>query len=247
MELSKTRASTGLLFTDAAARTTSPTEEVDAAFIEVDDLILVPAGSSPPIDGVISEKSSSTSFDESALTGEARPVLKKPGDAVYAGTINAGPAAATVRVTSVVGHSMVDGIADAVRDAMGKKAGIERLADQMTAYFVPIIVAIALLTLAIWLLRGYAGDLPVEWLSDQRQGSWALFAIEFAVAVLVVACPCGARTSCNPFRWPCPRFAQGSASLRLPPSSSASASPLRTVSCPTAAARPSKPILASTP
>lgn len=87
---------------------------------------------------------------------------------------------------------MVDGIATAVRDAMSRKAGIERLADQITAYFVPAVVGIACFTLVVWLLRGYLGDLPSDWLADRREGSWALFAVEFAVAVLVVACPCGA-------------------------------------------------------
>jgi P-type E1-E2 ATPase len=193
-ELNRATATTGFLFTASEGATSALTEEVDAAFLEIGDLLLVAAGSSPPLDGILADDSTPALFDDSMLTGEARPVLKQPGDAVYAGTINSGPAAARLRLTSHLGGSMVDGIASAVREAMGKKAGIERIADTVTAYFVPAIVGIACLTLGVWLLRGYTGGLPAEWLSEQQrgQGGWALFGIEFAVAVLVVACPCGA-------------------------------------------------------
>lgn len=192
-ELNRTKASTGMLVSPADDSSNARVEEVDAVFVEVGEQLLVPTGSSPPLDGTLIKDSSPTSFDESALTGESRPVLKQSGDNVFAGTINAGPTAATLHVTSSLGSSMVDSIANAVRDAMGKKAGVERIADVVTAYFVPAIVGIACFTLAVWLLRGDIGDLPREWLGDQtRPGGWALFAIEFAVAVLVVACPCGA-------------------------------------------------------
>ena len=67
---------------------------------------------------------------------------------------------------------------------MTRKAGIERIADLITGYFVPLIVAVAGLTFGVWILRGYAGALPADWL--EPGGSWALFAIQFTVAVLVV-------------------------------------------------------------
>ncbi|KAF8583042.1 heavy metal translocatin [Ramaria rubella] len=185
--LSSTKPSTGLLYSMTASSTTS--EQVD--FLEVGDVLLVPAGASPPLDAVLLSSSPKTTFDESSLTGEARPVLKGPGDEVFAGTMNAGPAAAVVTVTHEVGRTMLDGIVGVVRDAMGKKAGIERIADIVTGYFVPFVVAVAALTFGIWTLRGYLGSLPAEWADSQRGGSWALFAVQFGVAVLVVACPCG--------------------------------------------------------
>lgn len=192
-ELNRSKASTGLLLAHSEGQSASKTEEVDIAFLEVGDLVLIPAGSAPPLDGILIDDSTPTSFDESTLTGESRPVLKQPGDAIYSGTVNAGPAAARIRITSSLGNSMIDCIASAVRNAMSKKAGIERVADTVTAFFVPAITGIACLTLGIWVLRGYIGNLPSEWLNgQQRPGGWALFAIEFAVAVLVVACPCGA-------------------------------------------------------
>jgi P-type Cu+ transporter len=176
-----------LLYSTDTSTVTS--EAVD--FLEVRDVLLVPAGDSPPLDAVLADSSPKTTFDESSLTGEARPVLKAPGDEVFAGTTNAGPAAAVVTVTNDVGHTMLDGIVGVVQDAMGKKAGIERIANTITGYFVPFVVFIASLTFIVWSLRGYLGDLPSEWIDSRRGGGWALFAIQFGVAVLVVACPCG--------------------------------------------------------
>ena len=155
------------------------------------DILLVPAGASPPLDAILGSTSPKTTFDESSLTGEARPVLKVPGDEVFAGTTNAGPAAAVVTITKDVGHTMLDGIVGAVQDAMGKKAGIERIADTVTGYMVPFVVFVACVTFTVWSLRGYLGGLPSEWMDTHRGGGWALFAIQFGVAVLVVACPCG--------------------------------------------------------
>jgi Cu+-exporting ATPase len=125
------------------------------------------------------DHSPSTNFNESSLTGEARPVLKSPGDGVYAGTTNAGPSAIRVRVTSR--ETVLDGIVTVVRDAMGKKAGLERIAEKITGYFVPVIVAMACLTFVIWTIRGYAGDLPEDYLDGEvsRKGGWALFAVSF--------------------------------------------------------------------
>jgi len=166
------------------------TEEVEAPFLEIGDCLLIPVGDSPPVDGEISDNSSGTTFDEASLTGESRPVSKKPGDKVFAGTINSGPASAIMRVTHRDGDTVIDSIVKGVRDAMSKKAGIERIADSVTAIFVPVVVGIACFTLVVWILRGFTGDLPQEWLDDQR-GGWILFALQFSIASLVVACPCG--------------------------------------------------------
>lgn len=152
---------------------------------------MVPVGSAAPLDGVLTEDSSLTAFDEASLTGESRPVGKKAGDTIYGATINAGPGAAVLKITNGDGETVIDSITLGVRNAMGKKASLERLADSITAIFVPVIVGIAVTTLLIWIVRGYSGNLPLEWLMDQERGGWLLFSIQFAVAVLVVACPCG--------------------------------------------------------
>lgn len=160
--------------------------------ISVGDVLLIQSGSAVPLDSILLPTSSSSNFDESSLTGESLPVLKSPSDTIFAGSTNLGPSAVIVRVTKGSGETMIDGIVEVVRDAMSRKASIERLADTITGYFVPAIVGIALFTFSVWIIRGYSGNLPKEWLDEQGDGaSWTLFAVQFAVAVLVVSCPCG--------------------------------------------------------
>lgn len=162
------------------------TSTVPVDFLEMGDTLLIPPGSSVPLDSILLPHSPSSSFDESSLTGESLPLLKSPSSEIYAGSTNLGPAAVIVQVVTGPGETMMDGIVGAVREAMGRKASIERFADRITGYFVPAIVAIAGLTFGVWIVRGYSGSLPAEWLDERGQGGWALFAVQFAVAVLVV-------------------------------------------------------------
>ncbi|KAK4699686.1 hypothetical protein P7C70_g6571, partial [Phenoliferia sp. Uapishka_3] len=177
---------------DAQPTTSSSPSDSNKAtpvdFLEVGDTLIIPSGSSVPLDSILLPNSPSSTFDESSLTGESAPILKSPTDSVYSGSTNLGPSAVLVRVTSHAGETMLDTIVRAVGDAMAKKAGIERLADVLTGFFVPIIVGIAGITFGVWILRGYMGGLEESW---KDGGSWALFAVQFTVAVLVVACPCG--------------------------------------------------------
>lgn len=181
--LGKMKPVTGLLYKQNDLTGEGGTELVEASFIEVGDILLIPSGSAVPLDSTLLPMSSSSSFDESSLTGESMPVLKQSEDFVFAGSTNLGPSAVIVRVEKHSGETMIDGIVDVVRDAMSKKASIEKLADTITGYFVPAIVFIALFTFIIWIVEGYSGALPVEWLPEQG-GSWTLFAVQFAVAVL---------------------------------------------------------------
>ena len=161
------------------------TERIDANLLEVGDIVMVPHGSSPPADGTILE--SSTIFNESSLTGEARAVAKHKDDRVFAGAINIGDAI-TIRVTNVGGSSMLDQIVAVVREGQTKRAPVERVVDIVTGYFVPVITALAIITFVIWLSLGKT--LSHNYLG-QRQGGWAFWSLEFAIAVFVVACPCG--------------------------------------------------------
>lgn len=171
-----------------AARQSS--EEISVDLLEINDLILVTANSHPAADCVV--HSGSTTFDESPLTGESRPVSKVAGDTVFTGTRNlASPIVG--RVTAIGdsnGGTLLDGIIRMVRDAQTKKAPVEKIADTVTGYFVPGIVFVALLTFIIWVSFAEGGVLPLDWL-DTTEGGWPIWALEFAVAVVVVACPCG--------------------------------------------------------
>jgi Cu+-exporting ATPase len=141
------------------------------ADVVVGDRLVVRAGESVPVDGVVREGQSSV--DESMLSGESRPVVKAPRARVHAGTLNQ-EGLLVVEATGVGDATLLAGIVRLVAEAQGSKAPIQRLADQVSGVFVPIVIAIALATFALaW------------WLG--RDGTQALID---AVAVLVIACPC---------------------------------------------------------
>src|SRR5262249_930205 len=141
-----------------------------------------------PTDGLIDQKGTFL-FDESSLTGESKPVKKMHGEEVYTGSVNVSDPV-RIKVTEVGGTSMLDQIVNVVREGQAKRAPIERVADILKGYFVPVITLIAILTWVIWLGLGQSGRLPHAWL-DVSQGGWPFWSIEFAIAVFVVACPCG--------------------------------------------------------
>jgi len=145
--------------------------DVPVASLAVGDVVRVRAGEPLPVDGRVREGSSHV--DESMLTGESVPVAKGPGDTVAAATVN-GLGALTVVATGVGKDTVHARIVAMVRDAMGSRAPVERLADRVSRVFVPVVIVLALLTLAAWIVAGH----PVG------------HALLPAVAVLVIACPC---------------------------------------------------------
>ena len=179
--LSKLRPTEALLMEDGLQRT--PVDQ-----LEVGDVVRIPHGQSPPTDGVI-EEDGNYLFDESSLTGESMPVKKSIGSTIYTGTVNVSEPV-QFRVTEIGGTSMLDQIIEVVRQGQSKRAPIERLADILTGYFVPVITLLAVLTWLIWMGLGLTDKLPSTWL-DVRRGGWAFWSLEFAIAVFVVACPCG--------------------------------------------------------
>lgn len=160
-------------------------QTVDADLLDIGDTIHVAHGDSPPCDGEVA--SGDTKFDESSLTGESRLIKKTVGDGVFAGTVNKG-SPIKVRVTGVTGQSMLDQIVSVVREGQTKRAPMEKIADVLTAYFVPAITVIAILTWLLWFVLGSTGVIPEHYLDGS---SWIVFSIRFAIAVFVVACPCG--------------------------------------------------------
>ncbi len=139
--------------------------------VGVGDIVLVKNAESIPVDGVVVEGSSAV--DESMLTGESLPVEKKVQDHVYAATLNQ-DGVIQVRATSVGSKTQLEQIIRIVSAAQGSKAPIQRLADKISSVFVPVVVAISILTFfATWLI---SGDLQAAFIA--------------AVSVLVIACPC---------------------------------------------------------
>lgn len=160
---------------------------VPVDLLDFGDEVKVLYGSSPPSDGVIT--SGDSTFDESSLTGESKLVPKTCGDEVYSGTINKGKPV-SVRLSSVSGSSILDQIVKVVREGQTRRAPIERVADVITGHFVPLVVLFAVSTWIVWLSLGLSGSLPKDYLNIST-GSWSLWSLQFAIAVFVIACPCG--------------------------------------------------------
>jgi Cu+-exporting ATPase len=141
--------------------------------VEVDDLLVVHPGEKVPVDGEIIEGSSS--IDESMVTGESIPIDKKVGDKVIGATINKS-GSFTMRATKVGKATILSQIIKLVENAQGSKAPIQRLADTVSGFFVPIVMIIAVLTFIVWFIFGPQPSLT--------------FALINMVAVLIIACPC---------------------------------------------------------
>ncbi|EWY79734.1 hypothetical protein FOYG_17129 [Fusarium oxysporum NRRL 32931] len=155
--------------------------------VDAGDVIRVVHGGSPPWDGTVIQ--GETEFAESSLTGESRPIKKRLGDPIYAGTVNKG-GPISVKITGAAGDSLLDQIIKVVREGQARRAPMERTADTITGYFVPIVTLIAILTWIIWLSLGTSGRLPGSYL-DISVGGWPFWSLQFAIAVFVIACPCG--------------------------------------------------------
>jgi len=154
--------------------------EVPVDDVRVGDVVLVKPGEKIPVDGVVVEGRSA--IDESMLTGESLPVEKKSGDPVIGATLNK-LGLLKFEATKVGKETALAQIIKLVEDAQGSKAPIQKLADQVSAVFVPIVIGIAALTFAGWYFLGPA--LPIN--SDINNFTRALI---YMVAVLVIACPC---------------------------------------------------------
>ncbi|KAF9221949.1 heavy metal translocatin [Gyrodon lividus] len=163
-------------------------EKISVDLLEVGDIVRVLNGATPPSDGTI-VSGAETSFDESSLTGEAKLIKKKVGDQVFLGTINKAKAV-EIRVDAIGGVTMLDHIVQIVREGQTRRAPIERVADAVTGIFVPIVTLLAIITWVVWLALGFGGGIPRDYL-DIEVGGWVVWSLEFAIAVFVVACPCG--------------------------------------------------------
>lgn len=139
----------------------------------IGDIIRVRPGEKIPVDGVIAEGESS--IDESMLTGESIPVDKAKGDTVVGATMNK-TGTFTYNATKIGSDTMLAQIIKLVEEAQGSKAPIQRLADLVSSYFVPIVIMLAFFTFGIWYVLG-------------GQSAF-LFALLNTVAVLIIACPC---------------------------------------------------------
>jgi P-type Cu+ transporter len=161
--------------TARVVRGQGPGEDVDVPVeeVEVGDLLLVRPGEKVPVDGVV--LAGESAVDESMITGESIPVSKREGDEVIGATVNK-TGSFRFRATKVGSETALAQIIRMVEQAQGSKAPIQRLADRISAIFVPVVILIATMTFFVWL-----------WLGPEPAFTHAL--LNF-VAVLIIACPC---------------------------------------------------------
>jgi Cu+-exporting ATPase len=157
------------------ARVLRSDEEVDVPVeeVRVGDVVVVRPGEKVPVDGVV--VSGESAVDESMITGESIPVIKREGDEVIGATMNAS-GSFRFEATKVGEETALHQIMRMVEEAQGSKAPIQRLADRISAVFVPAVIGVAAVTFAVWLVFGPEPALT--------------FALLNTVAVLIIACPC---------------------------------------------------------
>ena len=141
--------------------------------VEQNDVVMVRPGETIPLDGKIT--AGKATVDESTITGESLPVAKGPGDEVFAGTTNQ-KGAFRFAVSAADSDTLLDQIIATVKKAQSSKAPAQRLADQISAYFVPVVILLSILTFVFW------------WFSGVQNASE--LALLTALSVLVIACPC---------------------------------------------------------
>jgi Cu+-exporting ATPase len=148
-------------------------EDVALDRVQVGDKLRVRPGEKVPVDGVVLEGTSSV--DESMVTGESIPVEKQPGDRLVGATVN-GTGGLVMRAEKVGADTLLSRIVAMVAEAQRSRAPIQKLADQVAAWFVPIVIVVAIATFVVWSVAG----------ADPKMA----LAIVNAVAVLIIACPC---------------------------------------------------------
>ena len=153
--------------------------EIAAADLMPGDVVIVRPGERIPVDGHILDGQSAV--DESMLTGEPLPKDKRPGDRVFAGTLNT-TGSFRMRATDVGEKTVLAGIVRLVQEAQERKAQVERLADRVAGVFVPVVLVIAVAAGSGWLLVGLV--------RSQSVGPALPSALEALVSVLIIACPC---------------------------------------------------------
>ncbi|QJB32078.1 copper-translocating P-type ATPase [Chitinophaga oryzae] len=158
-----------VLLVDAAGNT----REVPISTVKVSDILLVKPGEKIPVDGTVTAGDSYV--DESMITGEPVPVLKKEGEAVFAGTINQ-KGSFRFKADKVGADTLLAHIIKMVQEAQGSKAPVQKLVDKIAGIFVPVVIGIAILTFITWMVFG--GDNAFT------------HALLTSVTVLVIACPC---------------------------------------------------------
>ncbi|KAI9071140.1 hypothetical protein K1719_046890 [Acacia pycnantha] len=160
-------------------------EEIDSRLIQKNDLIKIIPGAKVASDGFVVWGQSHV--NESMITGEARPVAKRKGDPVIGGTVNEN-GVLHVRATRVGSESALSQIVRLVESAQLAKAPVQKFADRISKFFVPLVILISFTTFLAWFLAGRFHAYPKSWIPSSMD-SFEL-ALQFGISVMVIACPC---------------------------------------------------------
>lgn len=160
-------------------------EEISTQLIQRNDVFKIIPGSKVPVDGIVITGQSHV--NESMITGEATPVAKRPGDKVIGGTMNEN-GCLLVKATHVGSETALSQIVQLVEAAQLARAPVQKLADQISRFFVPTVVVAAFFTWLGWFILGLIGLYPTWWIPKAMDGFE--LALQFGISVLVVACPC---------------------------------------------------------
>ncbi|XP_012089975.1 copper-transporting ATPase HMA4 isoform X2 [Jatropha curcas] len=159
--------------------------EISTELIQRNDILKIVPGAKVPVDGIVIDGQSHV--NESMITGEAMPIPKKPGDKVIGGTMNEN-GCLLVKATHVGSETALSQIVQLVEAAQLARAPVQKLADQISKFFVPAVVIAAFITWLGWFIPGEAGLYPRHWV-PKGMDRFEL-ALQFGISVLVVACPC---------------------------------------------------------
>eukprot|EP00958_Prasinococcus_capsulatus_P003786 scaffold346_cov387-Prasinococcus_capsulatus_cf.AAC.29 len=159
-------------------------EQIQTALLAEGDTVRVVSGERVPCDGTVI--SGTTQIDESMVTGESVPVVKEAGHTVVAGTVNVSNTI-VLRVDATGENTFLSKMAALVEEAQMSKAPIQVFADTISAYFVPFVLLVAMVSFTVWISLAATDSVPHSWVEDEGV---FLFAFLFFISVLVIACPC---------------------------------------------------------
>jgi Cu+-exporting ATPase len=166
----------------AAIEKVIPTE-----LIEVGDVVILRPGDKIPADGTVTRGESFV--DESMVTGEAMPIFKKKGSVLMAGTVN-GAGKIDLKVTRAGKDTQLSQIVTLVQEAQTSRAPIQRMADLVAGYFVPVIILLGLITFVGWMILSHTLPNPPRIFVDDQSGGKFMVCLKLCISVIVFACPC---------------------------------------------------------
>lgn len=171
----------------AAASKSAGERMIPTELIQVGDIVILRPGDKVPADGTVTRGESY--IDESMVTGEAMPILKKKGSSLMAGTVN-GAGRVDFRVTRAGRDTQLSQIVKLVQEAQTSRAPIQRMADVVAGYFVPTILALGLATFVGWMVLSHALPHPPKIFIQEGSGGKFMVCLKLCISVIVFACPC---------------------------------------------------------